>query len=362
MRSQVMVIGGYGHVGQQICLQLSEVYPGQIVAAGRSYEKAEQFSQQTKGRVRPYRLDVSQPLNSDWMDETKLVIMCLDQEDPSFAETVLRSGIDYIDISAKGVYMEQVAKLDQQHMRGTALLSVGLAPGLTNLLAAKTASMLSSVDQIDIGIMLGLGDQHGKAAIEWTLDHVHTDYELTEHHQRKRVKSFTGGKQVNFGGELGKRYAYRFPFSDQQTLPSTLHVPSVTTRLCFDSRIATGALAFTRSLGMTSFLTLPKIKERAISMIQSSQVGTDQYAVNVEATGTDGKHAALGIKGHDESQATAQVACAAALHLLSRRFQPGIFHIEELFSLAYENGHFALVDQQTKEEQVLAVRASLLIA
>ena len=36
MRTQVMVIGGYGHVGQQICLQLSEVYPGQIVAAGRS--------------------------------------------------------------------------------------------------------------------------------------------------------------------------------------------------------------------------------------------------------------------------------------------------------------------------------------
>ncbi|MFS3915427.1 saccharopine dehydrogenase family protein [Bacillus australimaris] len=362
MRSQVMVIGGYGHVGQQICLQLSDVYPGQIVAAGRSYEKAEQFSKQTKGRVRPYQLDVSQPSYSEWMDDTKLVIMCLDQEDPSFAETVLRSGIDYIDISAKGAYMEQLAKLDQQHMGGTALLSVGLAPGLTNLLAAKTASMLSSVDQIDIGIMLGMGDQHGKAAIEWTLDHVHTDYELTEHHQRKRVKSFTGGKQVDFGGQLGKRYTYRFPFSDQQTLPSTLHVPTVTTRLCFDSRIATRALAFTRSLGMTSFLTLPKIKERAISMIQSSQVGTDQYAVNVEATGTDGKHAALGIKGHDESQATAQVACAAALHLLSRRFQPGIFHIEELFSLAYENGHFALVDQQTKEEQVLGVRASLLTA
>lgn len=365
MRSQVMVIGGYGHVGQQICLQLSEVYPGQIVAAGRSYEKAEQFSQQTKGRVRPYKLDVSQPFDSDWMNETKLVIMCLDQEDTSFAETVLRSGIDYIDISAKGTYMEQMAQLDQQHISATALLSVGLAPGLTNLLAAKAASMLSAVDQIDIGIMLGMGDQHGKAAIEWTIDHVHTDYELTEHQQRKRVKSFTGGRQINFGGQLGKRYAYRFPFSDQQTLPSTLHVPSVTTRLCFDSRLATGALALTRSLGLTSFLTLPKMKDRAISMIQSSQVGTDQYAVKVEATGTDGikvHHAALGIKGHDESQATAQVACAAALHLLSRRFQPGIFHIEELFSLTFENGHFALVNQKTKEEQTLAIRASLLTA
>ncbi|PRR90189.1 MULTISPECIES: saccharopine dehydrogenase family protein [unclassified Bacillus (in: firmicutes)] len=365
MRSQVMVIGGYGHVGQQICLQLSEVYPGQIVAAGRSYEKAEKFSRQTKGKVRPYQLDVSESSYSEWMDKTKLVIMCLDQEDPSFAETCLRSGIDYIDISAKGAYMEQLAKLNHQYIGATALLSVGLAPGLTNLLAAKAASMLSSVNQIDIGIMLGMGDQHGKAAIEWTLDNVHTDYVLTKHHQRKRVKSFTGGKRIDFGRSLGKRHAYHFPFSDQQTLPSTLRVPTVTTRLCFDSRVATRALAFTRSLGMTSFLNLPKIKERAISMIQSAQMGTDQYAVKVEAKGMDGNkvhQAALGIKGRDESQATAQVASAAALHLLSRRFQTGVFHIEELFSLAYENGDFALVDQTTNEKRVLALRASLLTA
>nr|WP_257215618.1 saccharopine dehydrogenase NADP-binding domain-containing protein [Bacillus pumilus] len=285
MRSQVMVIGGYGHVGQQICLQLSEAYPGKVFAAGRSYEKAEQFSRQTKGRIRPYQIDVRKPLNKGWIDETKLVIMCLDQDDTSFAETCLRSGIDYLDISANGAYIEQLAKLDQQHINATALLSVGLTPGLTNLLAAKAASALTSVEQIDISIMLGIGDQHGKAAIEWTIDHVHTDYELTEHHQRKRVKSFTGGKRVDFGAMLGKRSAYRFPFSDQQTLPSTLHVPSVTTRLCFDSRMATGALAFTRSLGMTTVLTLPKIKERVISLIQSSQMGTDQYAIKIDAWG-----------------------------------------------------------------------------
>ncbi|MFP5201116.1 MULTISPECIES: saccharopine dehydrogenase family protein [Bacillus] len=362
MKSKIMVIGGYGHVGQQICLQLSEVYPGQVFAAGRSYEKAEQFSRQTNGRVLPFQIDVRQSMSTDWMDETKLVIMCLDQDDTSFAETCLRSNIDYLDISAKGAYIEQLAKV-QQELNATAVLSVGLAPGLTNLLAAKAASKLTSVEQIDIGIMLGLGDQHGKAAIEWTLDQVHTDYELTENHQRKKVKSFTGGKRIDFGKTLGKRQAYQFPFSDQQTLPSTLHVPSVTTRLCFDSRAATRAFALTRRLGMTSLLTKPKIKERAISLIQSAQMGTDQYAVKVEATGMKGNkihQAALGIKGRDESQATAQVASAAALHVLSRQFQAGVFHIEELFSLAYENGDFALVDQKTKEKRTLAVRASLL--
>lgn len=363
MRTQVMVIGGYGHVGQQICLQLSEAYPGKVFAVGRSYEKAEQFSLRTKGRVRPFQLDVKNPLDAGWMNKTKLVVMCLDQDDTSFAETCLRSGIDYLDISAKGAYIEQLAKLDQQHINATALLSVGLAPGLTNLLAAKAVSERMSVEQIDIGIMLGIGDQHGRAAIEWTIDHLHTEYELTESHQRKRVKSLTGGKRVDFGGMLGKRYAYRFPFSDQQTLPSTLHVPTVTTRLCFDSRVATRVLAFMRKLRMTTLLSLPQIKERAISLIQSSQMGSDQYAVKVDVTGWNGEkvhQSTLGIRGHDESRATAQVASAVALHLLNRRFQAGVFHIEELFSLEYGDGDFSLVDQETKEGKRLAMRAKVL--
>ncbi|MFP3821972.1 saccharopine dehydrogenase, partial [Bacillus sp. SIMBA_008] len=39
-----------------------------------------------------------------------------------------------------------------------------------------------------------------------------------------------------------------------------------------------------------------------------------------------------------------------------------VFHIEQLFSLAYENGDFALVDQKTKGKRVLALKASLLTA
>ncbi|MFB8736262.1 hypothetical protein ACEQPO_29315 [Bacillus sp. SL00103] len=198
----------------------------------RSYEKAEIFTPD-KGKVLPYQLDVSEPLCSDWMDQTKLVIMCLDQEDPSFAETVLRSGIDYIDISAKGAYMEQVVKLISKDIGATAsFTSVSGLRLSTNLLAKQSIIYALISESNRYRIMLGLGDQHGKAAIEWTLDNVHTDYVLTEHHQRKRVKSFTGGKRIDFGVKLGKRQAYQFPFSDQQTLPTTLSVPSVTTRLC----------------------------------------------------------------------------------------------------------------------------------
>jgi saccharopine dehydrogenase (NAD+, L-lysine-forming) len=43
--------------------------------------------------------------------------------------------------------------------------SVGLAPGLTNLLAKYCLEWLGTVDALEIGILLGLGEAHGPAAI-----------------------------------------------------------------------------------------------------------------------------------------------------------------------------------------------------
>jgi nucleoside-diphosphate-sugar epimerase len=36
MRTDIVVIGGYGHVGAQICMLLSDRFPGAVYAAGRN--------------------------------------------------------------------------------------------------------------------------------------------------------------------------------------------------------------------------------------------------------------------------------------------------------------------------------------
>lgn len=49
MRTEIVVIGGYGHVGGQICTLLSEKFPQAVYAAGRNFKRAEQFSKSTGG-------------------------------------------------------------------------------------------------------------------------------------------------------------------------------------------------------------------------------------------------------------------------------------------------------------------------
>ncbi|SEL81500.1 hypothetical protein SAMN04488688_10636 [Paenibacillus sp. cl141a] len=88
---------------------------------------------------------------------------------------------------------------------------------------------------VDISIMLGLGDRHGKAAVEWTVDNLLSTYQVMENHCLRTVASFSAGSSVPFGRKIGRKKVYRFPFSDQSTLSHTMGVSTVSTRLGFDS-------------------------------------------------------------------------------------------------------------------------------
>ncbi|WP_161487845.1 hypothetical protein [Paenibacillus glacialis] len=54
---------------------------------------------------------------------------------------------------------------------------MGLAPGITNLLAREAERQLCMTEEIEIAVMLGLGDAHGKAEIEWTVSSLGARFE-----------------------------------------------------------------------------------------------------------------------------------------------------------------------------------------
>jgi|GEM_PF-5782208 len=150
--------------------------------------------------------------------------MCLDQTDTAFVERCFANDLHYIDISANDPFLKKVEALrnTMKGSRTTALLSVGLAPGLTNLLAAHSNTLLDQTALIHISIMLGLGDSHGRTAMEWTLDQLCADFEVVENGSSRRAFTFKEGIRTDFGGTLGRRKAYRFNFSDQHSLAMTL--------------------------------------------------------------------------------------------------------------------------------------------
>lgn len=338
MKERIVVIGGYGHVGQMICEELGELYPGLVYAAGRSFDRAERFSRSTGGKVRPMQIHIGENADSHAWDNVRLVVMCLDQSNPAFVRSCLDMGIHYVDISANQSFHSQVERLHTEASAGqsTAVLSVGLAPGLTNLLALYAKRLMDETIEIDISIMLGLGDRHGKAAIEWTIDNLGITYEVVQDGELTKAESFMDGKKTDFGTGLGRRKAYRFNFSDQHALPRTLGVPSVSTRLCFDSVAVTGLVAWLRASGLFRLLKFASIRNAAVLLFGKSRLGKEIFAVKLDAWGTKGYEDAFVeclVQGKREAAITAKIAVAVAAAVYRSSFPHGVYHIEQLFGL-----------------------------
>ncbi|MGW8956710.1 saccharopine dehydrogenase family protein [Paenibacillus sp. NPDC055715] len=336
-KDNIIIIGGYGHVGKILCTELSEMFPGKVFAAGRSMERATEFSKQSGGKVLPLQLNIHEPIAPSILKQAKIVIMCLDQENTDLVRACLHHGVHYMDITANAAFLSQVERYHQEARayQATALLSVGLAPGLTNLLALQATQLMDQTDELNISLMLGLGDKHGQAAIEWTVDQIHTDLEVMEQGRPVIRKSFSDGRVADFGAGVGRHRAYRFPFSDQQTLPHTLGIPTVSTRLCFDSRLTTRLLAGLRTTGISGLLQRPSVRNSVVRSFSKLHLGGNAVAVKVDARGTlHGKVTKVEcqLRGHHQSDLTAKAAVFAVLALYRSELPHGVFHMEQCFS------------------------------
>lgn len=337
MKDKIVVAGGYGQVGKIICRDLAERYPGKVYAAGRNFEKAEEFSLETGGKVLPMQLDVKkQQWEEALFQDVHLLVMCLDQQNTGFIEACLRHKVHYIDISASHEFLTKVKEMNDKipRIESTAVLSVGLDPGLTNMLVKHSTSQFDKIFSSEIYLMLGLGEKHGKAAIQWTVDNMNTEYFIMEEGRKRRVRSFEDGKKTIFPGGLGKRSAYRFNFTDQHVLPQTLQIPSVSTRLCFDSAAVTKILAFLKKAGVLSLLKKPVMKRAVTSMFERIHMGTEIYAAKVISQGErkgEKVQCQCSVRGENEARITGKVAAFAARQLYSLSYSPGIYHMEELY-------------------------------
>lgn len=329
MKGKILIVGGYGVVGSFIAECLMKMYPHQVIIAGRSFSKAQAKAEEFQNKVIPQQLDINNLKDFSVLNEVELVIMCLDQQNTDFVEYCISKGISYIDISADYQNLQEIEKLHclAEQNNSTVVLSVGLAPGITNLLAQYVVSQMQNVESIDIFVLLGLGEKHGDHAYRWTFDNVDSNYTLKIHDEEKTLKSFTQPLKTNLSGN---RNFYLFNFSDQHVLLNTLDVPKVQTRMAFDVKWFTELTAFLRKLRITRLFRNKKVQDFAIQSFKNFPMGTDVFGVKVIAKDKNGNSKGVSVKGNNEGRITASVAAEIAVLVLSKNLPKGVFHSHQL--------------------------------
>lgn len=291
-----LVLGGYGAVGRHLVTRLRETGVTAL-SAGRNPDRADRM------------VDLSEPDLTSYetaLEGTDVVVNATGSEDARLADRAAQCGVAFVDVTATTGYIEEVERLDPQR---PVILSVGLAPGLTNLLAAAVHA--AHPGPIDLAVMLGAGEAHGAAATEWSYRLL--GKEFSDHDRSTR--NYTSPRAFDLPGH-GRRRLYRLDFSDQHALSRDLHT-QVRTYFGLDSRLATTALA------IATWLPGASRAPRGMHL-----PGSDDWLVL--ARGSDGTTGWA--SGRNQSRATAVVAAAAAHRVAG--LPPGVHHIHDVMSLS----------------------------
>ncbi|MCF6390420.1 saccharopine dehydrogenase NADP-binding domain-containing protein [Mycobacterium sp. MBM] len=336
----IAIAGGYGLVGRHVAEFLAPRFPGRVVIAGRDRDRAAEAAAQLGNGCLADDLDASDTGSVQALIRSRrpvLVISCAARTEPALAQGCLADGVHYIDVSADATGIAAVEQLDAValHADATAVLSVGVAPGLTNLLALAVCSGLDDVERLDVGVELSIGDAHGAAAIDWTLANLAAPFPVTrgrrdgaEHHERP----FATQRRLDFGGRIRSR-AGGFNFPEQRTLARTLDIPEVRSWLALRPRGVHAAAVFTARAGLARALGSPVVRAPLVSTMAALPHRGGAFAVCAEASGTrDGQptRTSTWFSGHGEAVTTAQVAARVARLVLESPPRPGVWHIEQL--------------------------------
>lgn len=314
---RILVVGGYGAVGATGTAMLEQWFPGRVVPGGRDGERAR--------RLGGVRVDAGDLAGFgrvlDDLGDVSAVLLCVEPEDAALARICLERGVHFIDVGAGHRLLAQVAQLDDlaAGSRAAAVLSVGVAPGLTNLLARRVHEAVGGAERLDLTVLLGTGERHGADAVRWTVAGL-SDPVLARS-QRVALPGY------------GVRRAHPFPFSDQYTVRRTLDVREATTRLCLDSRLLTATLFAVRRLGLLRGTHRPGQQRLLAQAFSRVHLGGEGFAVRADARRGD-RHAICALTGRGQSRVSGLVAAYVTRAVLAGGAPAGVRHIEQLPVLA----------------------------
>lgn len=329
MRNKILIVGGHGAVGSIILKELLQkgVLAEQLIIAGRSEDKMQRFLKNENLKIETITLDIHRPVSVKLLEEVKLVIMCIDQNETRFVSQLIDLNIDYVDITANSDFIKLVNQLPQTN-EASIVTSVGLAPGLTNL-ATSYYIQKKQPSQVVIDVLLGAGESHGEAAVHWMFDQINQPYHIKQ--ASEPIKNFTLKRKVNFTPKLTNRMTYNFNFSDQHILNDQYPNIPITTYLGFDINLVSNSLHWLNKRNLLGKLE----KEKSISFLKKVMskelIGRDDFAIHV----SNGKEEDKGISlyGRNEKEVTGKIAAYVSYRVFTASQKVGISSIEAVCTL-----------------------------
>ena len=268
------VVGGAGAMGRIAVRDLVETADAEvgILIADYNQRAASDLARAYRGRARSVQVDVTNvaaTARALKRADTFAVINCCQHElNLPVMEAALRAGAHYCDLGGLFHVTRRQLELHTRFKRAglLALLGIGAAPGVVNVLARAAADEMERVDEIHV--LVGNVDRTpgrdpgvlgASYSIQTILDEASLPAAIFTDGKFAFVDAMSDPQAVQFPLPVGLRHPARTLHSEVATLPLSYRdkgIREVSFRIAFSDAFAE-RLRFLHALGMTSTTPIP---------------------------------------------------------------------------------------------------------
>ena len=307
MTRHVWLLGGTGKVGDHAARLL--------VAEGLEVTTVSRRSANPGRSYRHISLDLATPETALPVQVGDIAVNLTEATSTEHILSILQHGAAFLETSATAEYvLPKREAVRVANLPGTLVDCVGVAPGLTNLMAHEMRRAHPNLRHLHIGGELGLGEHAGAAATRWFLASLGAATTAKIDADWQKVPTGFLSQKFPFQKGRSSRLAVGFPFVEQALLAQEFgnDVESVLTYLAFSPPWVTRLLWTALRLGMGP-LASRKADGLTRLLLRVPQIGETSTRVVVTGKDDAGHSAWLRLETGEQSRATAAIVVATTL-------------------------------------------------
>lgn len=250
-RRKFVVLGGVGAIGRVVVRDLFESHPqNRVLIADYNERGAQAYAESfCSRRVSDGFADATKSTQLTKLFRGHTVIINCTQHDFNLRvmQAALAARVHYLDLGGLFHWTRKQLRLDRRFKRAglTAVLGMGCAPGITNVMTRAAVERLGRAKSVKIRV--GSKDFNPSPGFPYSAQTIREELTLTpwivEGGKFREVRPRTGWEFVRFPKPVGRQLLVRSRHSEVATLPVTFQLRQCDFKVGFDRQFVHDVLA-----------------------------------------------------------------------------------------------------------------------
>jgi saccharopine dehydrogenase-like NADP-dependent oxidoreductase len=230
MKKKVLIIGGYGRIGNSVARDLIAHTDAEVIVTSRNIQQA------VEAPLVFLSLDLD---NREQLTKAiapvDLVIHCagpFHHRDGRVLEACIATGVNYLDVSDHRSFYERVIKHHEKAIAAgvTAILNTGIFPGISNSMVKQGVEQFDLVDKIHLSYVVAGSGGAGLTVMRTTFLGLKHQFDAWIDGRWQKISPYTEREIIEFPQPYGKTGVYWFDMPETYTFADSFNAKTIVTK------------------------------------------------------------------------------------------------------------------------------------